>query len=556
MGQVEEIRVERDAVGSTDGEQIEFQWLLSLFDEDTDDVRVFRERASKLAREFVHSSQITAGTELRSLREAFGGARVPEDPAGLPEYINFLENKIIPHSMHVSSRRFIGHMTSALPCLLRELGTLLVAMNQNTVKLETSKSVSLMERQAIGMLHRLIYHMPDRFYQEHVQDAESTLGVITSGGTVANTTALWCARNCTLVACEGFAGVEVEGMPAALNHYGYNGAAIIGSSLMHYSLDKAAALLGLGSGNLLRVPVNAENRVNVAALRRRIKECRDRGICVLAIVGIGGTTESGAIDPLDQLADIAEEFGIHYHVDAAWGGAMQFSRKYRSRLSGIERADSVTIDGHKQMYLPMGTGMAVFRDPKLARVIEKQARYIVRRGSYDLGRRSLEGSRPANALYVHAAFHSLGRKGYELLIEESVRKAAYLYERVRQSAEFEPIVAPQMNILTYRYLPEWARPRAQTLELTPEEQVSINEINQQLQRLQRAAGKSFVSRTTLETTRYGAGIPIVVLRAVLANPLTTDEDIDTVLREQVAHGAEAEAICQEINRVAQSGAAG
>jgi glutamate decarboxylase len=334
-------------------------------------------------------------------------------------------------------------------------------------------------------------------------------------------------------------------MPAALNHYGYTGAAIVGSALMHYSLDKAAGVLGLGTRNLLKIPVNADNRIDTELLRMKLSECRDRGICVLALVGVAGTTESGAIDPLDELADIAEDYGVHFHVDAAWGGALVFSNQFRGRLKGIERADSVTIDGHKQMYTPMGTGMAIFRQPTLARAIEKQARYIVRKGSYDLGRRSLEGSRPANALYLHACLSILGRKGYELLIEAGIRKARYLYEQVQTRPEFEPIVAPQMNIFTYRYLPEWARARAKTLELTRDEQLTINSVNQHLQRLQRNSGSSFVSRTTLETTKYGRNMPIVVLRSVLANPLTTEADIDAVLDEQLVHATQAEVLVQQ-----------
>jgi len=197
----------------------------------------------------------------------------------------------------------------------------------------------------------------------------------------------------------------------------------------------------------------------------------------------------------------------------------------------------VTIDAHKQLYAPVGTGIGLFRNSNLAQVIDKQARYVIRRGSHDLGRRSLEGSRPANALFVHASLTLLGRRGLELLLDDSVRKTRYMHECVQGRAEFEPLIDPQMNILVYRYLPEWARGRA---DLTRDEQLRINDLNQRIQRAQRNAGESFVSRTMLGTTKYGSEHPVLALRVVIANPLTAESNIDAVLDEQVWRAHELE----------------
>src|SRR5690349_4079936 len=289
-------------------------------------------------------------------------------------------------------------------------------MNQNVVKVETAKALSPYERQVIAMIHRLVFRQPAAFYDEHIQRHESTLGIHVSGGTVANVSALWCARNRALGATETFQGVDREGLHAALTAYGFEGAVIIGSTLMHYSFEKAADVLGVGVRGLLRVPVDSLGQIELPALREKIAECRARRWCILAIVGNAGTTETGAIDSLSELAEIAREANTHFHVDAAWGGPLLFSRRYKHKLAGIELADSVTIDGHKQLYLPMGSGMVVMRDPHTAAVIEKHARYVVRRGSADLGCRSLEGSRPANALLLQAALNIIGRRGYEVLI--------------------------------------------------------------------------------------------------------------------------------------------
>src|SRR5262249_22950077 len=146
------------------------------------------------------------------------------------------------------------------------------------------------------------------------------------------------------------------------------------------------------------------------------------------------------------------------------------------------------IDGHKQLYLPMGVGMLVLRDPAAARSIEKTANYIIRTGSDDLGRRSLEGSRPATALYLHAALHVVGPRGYEALIDRGIERARSLAEAIRTSAEFELLADPELNIVNYRYLPVEFRAAAASGTLTDADNERINEFNRRLQEAQRDGG--------------------------------------------------------------------
>ena len=252
---------------------------------------------------------------------------------------------------------------------------------------------------------------------------------------------------------------------------------------------------------------------------------------MLAIVGVGGTTETGHVDPLDELADVARELGCWFHVDAAWGGATLFSNQYRTRLKGIERADSVTIDAHKQMYVPMGAGMALFKNPEDANAVRHHAQYILREGSKDLGATTLEGSRNGMAMMVYSSMHIFGRKGYELLIDQSIEKAQTFAAMIDAHPDFELVTSPTLSLLTYR-----VRPSCLTERLSSDsDRAALNEKLDRLvvkvQKQQREAGKSFVSRTRLEAPAYPEG-PITVFRVVLANPLTTLDDLKAILEEQ------------------------
>jgi glutamate decarboxylase len=219
-------------------------------------------------------------------------------------------------------------------------------------------------------------------------------------------------------------------------------------------------------------------------------------------------------------------------VDAAWGGPTLTSEKYARLLKGIELADSVTIDGHKQFYMPMTCGMVFFKDPKHMDAVAYYANYIIRKGSVDLGIKSISGSKEANSLILHGAFELLGKRGYGMLIDHGIEVAAEFAEEIRKRENFQLVTSPKLNILTYRYCPTRVKQEllSKTGEQRSEVQEKLNEININIQRIQRERGKSFVSRTALK--RKEDSEEIVVLRAVLMNPLTNIDILREVLDEQ------------------------
>lgn len=507
---------------------------------ETDDstlIRIEREISQNLLG-FLREHIVAGEMEPREIERDFKNVNIPEDPMFVHEQAKFLMDKVVSQSVHTASPSFIGHMTSSMPYFMLPLAKIMIALNQNTVKIETSKAFTPLESQVVGMLHKLIYQRDEAYYDKWTHDRNHALGVFCSGGTVANITALWVARNRMLPARASYRGVYEDGLPAGLQEYGYKSLAILVSRRGHYSLRKAADLLGIGRANLIAIPTDAHSKIDVPILESKIKELQSSQIGILAIVGVAGTTETGNVDPLDAMADIADHYKVHFHVDGAWGAPTLFSERYRHILKGIERADSVAIDAHKQLYVPMGAGLCLFRSETALDAIETNAQYIIRRGSRDLGKHTLEGSRPGMAMLVHSGLRILGRKGYELLIDVGIGKASQFARMIQNTDDFELTTEPELNILTYRYVPSHVR---ELLKMaSPEDCLVINDLLSELtvniQKTQRDRGQTFVSRTTFEIAAH-RDQPLTVFRVVLANPLTTRQVFVDVLEEQraIAH---------------------
>ncbi|EGQ8201369.1 putative pyridoxal-dependent aspartate 1-decarboxylase [Vibrio cholerae] len=535
--------------------QVNFDSLLKIFTvpEGPDSTLTkIDEELSRNLNHFLRKHIVAEEKPLKEIEKDFSNAHIPEQPQFVSDHTQHLLDTLVSHSVHTASPSFIGHMTSALPYFLMPLSKIMIALNQNLVKIETSKAFTPLERQVLGMIHRLIYGETDHFYQQWMHSAEHSLGAFCSGGTIANITALWVARNNALKAEGDFPGVEKAGLFKAMRHYGHEGLAILVSERGHYSLKKAADVLGIGQEGLVAVKTDAHNRICPHDLEQKITELKANKIKVFAVVGVAGTTETGNIDPLRTIAQICQREQIHFHIDAAWGGATLMSNRYRGLLDGVELADSVTIDAHKQLYIPMGAGMVLFKDPNAMRSIEHHAQYILRQGSKDLGSHTLEGSRSGMAMLVYASMHIISRPGYQLLIDQSIEKARYFADLIDAQADFELVSQPELCLLTYRYLPAHVRmalEKSQGVQRVLLNEL-LNELTKFIQKKQRETGKSFVSRTQLNPHQWDK-LATIVFRVVLANPLTTKEILHNVLDEQREIAQQAPKLMRQIEHLTQ-----
>jgi len=405
-------------------------------------------------------------------------------------------------------------------------------------------------------VHNLIYNKKPIFYEKNIHNPKVSLGNVTSDGTLSNVTALMVAREKAFPPCGDFPGFRVAGAMSALRHYGYSRGIILVSTRGHYSITKAANILGIGESNVINIPVDMNNRIDIKKLLLRVKKFnkskgKDR-TKIISIIGIAGTTETGNIDDLEALGEIAHKAGTHFHVDASWGGPALLADEYRPLFKGIERADSVAFDSHKLLYCPASMGLALFKSEKDLGYIKHSSRYIIRKNSVDTGRFTLEGSRPFACLKPWASLKIIGSKGYGLLFRHARNSTDYFKEILDSCGNFETLNNPELFILNYRFIPEqvlnqiiiWKKSRTQSgkKEKKTETRIQktnrlINSLNIKLHRALRKDDTTFVSRTTLESTVYRPQ-NIVVLRAVLINPLTEKETLDEIKDTQNRIGLE------------------
>ncbi|MBW2333811.1 MAG: aminotransferase class V-fold PLP-dependent enzyme [Deltaproteobacteria bacterium] len=491
---------------------------------------------------------------LPELAQIFDQISTPEDPQLIRDVLQEIKDKVTVHSVKVGSPHYVGHMTSAIPYFMILLEIIIAALNQNQVKIETAKASSFVERELIAWMHRIIFNRDDTFYRKHIQNPRIALGNVTSGGTISNLTALMVARERAFPVDGNFPGIRKVGVEGALNYYGYSKMVILVSRRGHYSIRKAANLLGLGEKNVIYIPVDTYNRINIKVLRKTIQNIKRNDLekgkktKIMSIIGIAGTTETGNIDNLMELGDIAREENAYFHVDAAWGGAALLVDEYKSLFQGIEKADSVAVDAHKLLYCPMAMGVVVFRNEKDLNHLKTISQYVNRPDSVDTGRFTIEGSRPFACLKLWASLKIIGRDGYRLLFRQAQEATSTFKRILEESGNFEILNHPDLFILNYRLVPkkimeklnEWAE-RKKTLSnnndrknLTKKIQKVnsvLNDLNILLQKSIRQDDTTFVSRTILESTPYRPQ-RIVVLRAVLINPLINTDILKKIVSTQ------------------------
>jgi aromatic-L-amino-acid decarboxylase len=327
-------------------------------------------------------------------------------------------------------------------------------------------------------------------------------GVLTSGGVMANIMALTVARDVHLATLLGRfpRGDALEGIR------------VYASDQTHFSVERAVDLLGFPEGTLRIIPSDADFRLQPASVAAAIAEDRAAGLTPLAICAVAGSTNTGSIDDIPALADLAGREELWLHVDAAYGAAARLSPREAHKLPGLERADSLTVDPHKWLFQPYDLGgLLVRRREDLLRTFHREPEYYAVWGTEEQPlhwyQYSLEGTRPFRALKLWLSWKHLGSDGFAQLIERNVDLAQHLAGRARE-AGFE-VIEPELAVVCLRLAP-------------PDlDDAGTDELQKRLQRALEVSGVGWLSTTTLRGRTW--------LRAGVINYLSTAEDADQLL---------------------------
>jgi aromatic-L-amino-acid/L-tryptophan decarboxylase len=357
---------------------------------------------------------------------------LPQDPSSSDSVLSELQHKLLPYCTNVGHPGYMGLITPSPNPAGVIADFICSAINQNIGAYSIGPSAVAMERRVVRWLTDLCGY------------GENAGGNLTSGGMMAN-----------------FIGLKLGRDAVTRDHGQYDGiqdrwAAYV-SEERHVSVDKAVDCIGLGRNALRALPTDAKFQVRLDALEEAIAQDKKNGVRPMCIVGVFGTTNTGAIDDIRELRRIADREGMWLHVDAAYGGGMLLSHEWPMRDRGLDLADSITIDPHKWFYAPLDAGAVLVKDPRrLTASFGIKPSYLTdeldqANERYQYYVHGFEQSRRFRSLKVWMSFKCYGTRQIGDWIDNNVRQAKHLYALAENHPEFEPANSPPMSAICIRF---------------------------------------------------------------------------------------------------------
>jgi len=422
---------------------------------------------------------------------------LPERGISFEDILGRFRSDIAPNAMGVPSPRYFGQFNPT-PLPIGVWADALASMlNQNAGAWRNGPSSAMIEARVIRWLCDLLNYGPQSF------------GTLASGGSEANLIALKCARDSIS------ATVKTNGVRSTTGDLVF-----YASDQCHYSIDKSADILGLGREGLRKIETDDRFHIRLDALEAALNEDRKAGKIPCCIIGVAGTTSSGAIDPLDALAKIARAHGCWYHVDAAYGAVLSFSQNHRHKLKGISLADSVTFDPHKWMFVPFACGATLVRDGQnvLRDAFDMTPQYLNEdRGGtdveFDFFRYGQQGTRRFNSLKLWMAIKYMGRAGYAEMLERQIALTQYFATQLEGIEGFERLGEIETAVCCFRFRPE---------SYSNVDGPLLDKLQQRLQQIIERGGEAWLTTTVLHGRR--------ALRVNINSFLTEQRHVDDLLK--------------------------
>jgi len=395
---------------------------------------------------------------------------------------------IMDLSRHNGHPRFFGYVASPSTPIGAYGDLIASALNANITCWRSGPAGTEVERMVVRWLGSLINY--DR-------DAR---GLLTSGGSMANMIALLVANRRKAGAAVSRSGLWNSGSPMT----------VYASSEVHMSIAKAADILGFGRDYVREIKCDDRQRMRVDQLREKIEADRRAGLRGFCVVGSAGTTNTGVVDPLSEIATVAAEFDLWFHVDGAYGAPGILDERKKHLFAGLELADSVSLDPHKWLYVPVDAGCLLFRDDSAAKATfsTDEADYIKTHGYVDeeafaFWDYGVELSRRFRALKIWLTLQYYGRRRIADAISEDISLAEYLGEVVSNADDFELLAPVELSICCFRYISSEA---------------DLDKLNERIMERVQKGGRAYLSNATVNGH--------FALRACITNFRTTKTDID------------------------------
>ncbi len=412
---------------------------------------------------------------------------------------DFLENghkedffqEVLNRTVHTHHPKYVGHQVAATAPLTALTGMLSSMLNNGMAVYEMGMSPSAIERVVTDKIC------------EQIGFDESAGGFLTSGGTLANLTALLSARKAKVAH-----DIWNEGHTEPLG--------IMVCEEAHYCIDRAAKIMGLGKKGIIKIPADDNFSMNVSRLDEHFEKASANGIEVFAIVGSAPSTATGAHDNLEAIAAFALKKNLWFHVDGAHGGAAIYAKKYRHLVSGIENADSIVIDGHKMMLMPTITTALLFKNKKHAQhTFSQKADYLLNDSDEDewfnSGKKTFECTKTMMSLHWFVLLKFYGARLFDEFVTRQYDLARSFADLIKEHPDFELAIKPSSNILCFRY---WQGNYSEK---------ALNELNDEIRQELLNDGEYYLVQTKLKGIHY--------LRTTLMSPFTTMEHLRSLLKK-------------------------
>ncbi len=394
---------------------------------------------------------------------------------------------VIARSTHLHHPRYMGHQVPP-PAPLAALAGLLTGMLNN--------GMAVYE---MGMVANPLERIVTEWVAKRCGFDEKSGGLLTSGGTLANLTALLAARAYATDVWE-------HGTTQRL--------AVMVSDEAHYCIDRSARIMGLGTEGVIKIPTDVHFRMKTELLEAAYAKAKADGLTVIAVVGSAGSTSTGAYEDLEAIADFCEKHKIWFHVDGAHGGAVIFSEKYKPLVKGLERADSMILDFHKMLLTPaLATALIFKRGDDAFKTFQQKAQYLWENQNtqdwFNSGKRTFECTKTMICVKIYALLKAYGEPIFAEYVDKLYDLAKKMADMVTARPQFQLGVAPESNIVCFRYVE------------TGKTEEELNDLNNAKRLAILRGGNFYIVQTTLREK--------VFLRVSLMNPLTQESDLEALL---------------------------